>query len=174
MSLALYGSKAAGDMPLRASIRSRKPGASHSIEASRRATISTLRSMRDVAVGPSGVLSGRAHARHPTRSAAQRKKSWRPTTPYRVLYSILRSLRMHQTFAGLGVYSHMGSALHVMLFLENLIRALLIFNGLRSSHCQRALLGYHYPTPLIGIMLYTAAHWAYLGRRRTTLAPLSA
>ena len=31
-----------------------------------------------------------------------------------------------------------------MLFLENLIRALLIFNGLRSRHCQRALLGYHY------------------------------
>ena len=25
------------------------------------------------------------------------------------------------------------------------IRALLIFNGLQSSHCQRALLGYHYP-----------------------------
>jgi ATP-dependent phosphofructokinase / diphosphate-dependent phosphofructokinase len=37
-----------------------------------------------------------------------------------------------------------GSALHVMLFLENLIRALLIFNGLRSQHGQRALLGYHY------------------------------
>jgi hypothetical protein len=32
-----------------------------------------------------------------------------------------------------------------MLFLENLIRALLIFNGLRSCHCQRALLVYHYP-----------------------------
>jgi hypothetical protein len=31
-----------------------------------------------------------------------------------------------------------------MLFLENLIRALLIFNELRSRHCQRALLGYHY------------------------------
>src|SRR5262249_49618466 len=28
---------------------------------------------------------------------------------------------------------------------ENLIRALLIFNGLRSRYCQRALLGYHYP-----------------------------
>src|SRR5215813_7335942 len=38
-----------------------------------------------------------------------------------------------------------GSALHVMLFLENLLRALLIFNGLRSRHCQRALLVYHYP-----------------------------
>jgi hypothetical protein len=38
-----------------------------------------------------------------------------------------------------------GSALHLMLFLENLIRALLIFNGLRSRHCQRALLIYHYP-----------------------------
>jgi hypothetical protein len=36
------------------------------------------------------------------------------------------------------------SAFHVMLFLENLIRALLIFNKLRSRHCQRALLGYHY------------------------------
>src|SRR6266446_8581255 len=32
-----------------------------------------------------------------------------------------------------------------MLFLENFIRALLIFNELRSRHCQRALLGYHYP-----------------------------
>jgi hypothetical protein len=30
----------------------------------------------------------------------------------------------------------LGIALHVMLFLENLIRALLIFNGLRSRHCQ--------------------------------------
>ena len=38
-----------------------------------------------------------------------------------------------------------GSALNVMLFLENLMRALLIFNRLRSRHCQRALLGYHYP-----------------------------
>jgi class 3 adenylate cyclase len=38
-----------------------------------------------------------------------------------------------------------GSALHVMLFLENLIRALLICNGLLSRHCQRALLVYHYP-----------------------------
>ena len=37
-----------------------------------------------------------------------------------------------------------GSALHVMLFFENLIRALLIFNGLRSRYCQRALLVYHY------------------------------
>ena len=38
-----------------------------------------------------------------------------------------------------------GSALHVMLFLKNLIRALWIFNGLRSRHCLRALLVYHYP-----------------------------
>src|SRR5262245_43872936 len=37
-----------------------------------------------------------------------------------------------------------GSALHVMLFFENLIRALLIFNGLRGRYCQRALLVYHY------------------------------
>jgi DNA-binding transcriptional LysR family regulator len=37
-----------------------------------------------------------------------------------------------------------GSALHVMLFFANLIRALLIFNGLRSRYCQRALLVYHY------------------------------
>jgi len=34
------------------------------------------------------------------------------------------------------------SALHVMLFFENLIRALSIFNGLRSRYCQRALLVY--------------------------------
>src|SRR5262245_30363261 len=40
---------------------------------------------------------------------------------------------------------HCGSALHVMLFLKNLLRALWIFNGLRSRHCQRALLVYHYP-----------------------------
>jgi hypothetical protein len=32
-----------------------------------------------------------------------------------------------------------------MLFLENHIRVLLIFNRLRCCHCQRALLGYHYP-----------------------------
>ena len=38
-----------------------------------------------------------------------------------------------------------GSALHVRLFFANLIRALLIFNGLRSRYCQRALLVYHYP-----------------------------
>jgi hypothetical protein len=38
-----------------------------------------------------------------------------------------------------------GSALHVMLFLENLIRALLISNGLRGRNYQRALLVYHYP-----------------------------
>src|SRR5215475_7904039 len=37
-------------------------------------------------------------------------------------------------------YQGEGSALHVMLFLENLIRALLIFNGLRNRRCQRALL----------------------------------
>jgi sugar phosphate permease len=37
-----------------------------------------------------------------------------------------------------------GSALHVMLFLENLIRALLVFNELWSRYCQRALLVYHY------------------------------
>src|SRR5215831_18626101 len=37
-----------------------------------------------------------------------------------------------------------GSALHVMLLLENLIQALLIFHGLRSRHGQRALLVYHY------------------------------
>src|SRR5262245_36834301 len=42
--------------------------------------------------------------------------------------------------------SKIGSALHVMLVLKNLIRALRIFNGLRSRHCQRALLVYHYPT----------------------------
>src|SRR5215475_11184619 len=41
--------------------------------------------------------------------------------------------------------SHHGSALHVMLFLENLIRTSLIFNGLLSRYCQRALLVYHYP-----------------------------
>ena len=34
-----------------------------------------------------------------------------------------------------------GSALHVMLFLKNPIRVLFIFNGLRSRHCPRALLG---------------------------------
>jgi putative transposase len=33
-----------------------------------------------------------------------------------------------------------------MLFLENTLQALFIFNGLRSRHCQRALLGYHYLT----------------------------
>jgi insertion element IS1 protein InsB len=31
-----------------------------------------------------------------------------------------------------------------MLFLENTLQALFIFNGLRSRHCQRALLGYYY------------------------------
>ena len=34
-----------------------------------------------------------------------------------------------------------GSARHVMLFLTNPIRAVCIFNALRSCHCPRALLG---------------------------------
>ena len=38
-----------------------------------------------------------------------------------------------------------GSALQVMLFLENTLQVIFIFNGLRIHHCQRALLGYHYP-----------------------------
>ena len=37
-----------------------------------------------------------------------------------------------------------GSALHVMLFLNNRLRPLFIFNRLRNCHCQPALLGYHY------------------------------
>jgi hypothetical protein len=37
-----------------------------------------------------------------------------------------------------------------MLFPENLIRALLIFSELRSRHCQRALLEYHYQTFCVG------------------------
>jgi hypothetical protein len=54
-----------------------------------------------------------------------------------------------------------GSALHVMLFLENLLRALLIFNGLRSRYCQRAFLVYHSPffwvgTGMPGIFTLTA------------------
>src|SRR5262245_4315786 len=44
-----------------------------------------------------------------------------------------------------------GSALHVMLCLENFIRALLIFNGLRSRYYQRALLGYHYQDDAIAL-----------------------
>src|SRR5262249_15799603 len=40
-----------------------------------------------------------------------------------------------------------GSALHVMLCLANPMRTLFVFNGLRSCHCQRASLGYHYPLP---------------------------
>ena len=43
------------------------------------------------------------------------------------------------------ITSRIGSALHVMLFLGNTLQALFIFNGLRRHHCQRALLGYHYP-----------------------------
>ena len=39
-----------------------------------------------------------------------------------------------------------------MLFLKNLIRALWIFNGLRSRHCQRALLVYHYPVETVRIL----------------------
>jgi hypothetical protein len=37
-----------------------------------------------------------------------------------------------------------GSALHVMLLLENSICTSFIFNELRRRHCQRALLGCHY------------------------------
>src|SRR5215470_13877378 len=36
-----------------------------------------------------------------------------------------------------------------MLFLENLIRALLIFNGLRGHDYQRALLVYHYLNTIV-------------------------
>jgi hypothetical protein len=60
-----------------------------------------------------------------------------------------------------------GSALHVILFLENLIRALLIFNGLRSCYCQRALLGYHYR---IGEVDTGKSYYQYhAGRRKTGL-----
>jgi hypothetical protein len=38
----------------------------------------------------------------------------------------------------------LGNALHVMLFLENPIRTLFVFNKLRSRYCQRALHGVHY------------------------------
>ena len=38
----------------------------------------------------------------------------------------------------------MGRALHGMLFLENPMRTLFVFNGLRSYHSRPALLGYHY------------------------------
>jgi hypothetical protein len=41
-------------------------------------------------------------------------------------------------------YADQGSALRVMLVLANLRRVLVIFNGVRSHHGQRALLGYHY------------------------------
>jgi hypothetical protein len=36
--------------------------------------------------------------------------------------------------------------------LKNLIRALLIFNGLRTHHGQRALLGYHYLFPSFSML----------------------
>jgi len=43
-----------------------------------------------------------------------------------------------------------GSALHVMLFLANLVQVLLILNELRSCYSPRALLGYHYRMRLSG------------------------
>ena len=55
----------------------------------------------------------------------------------RVLSPISR-MHFHQK------HSIFGSALHVMLLLENPICTSFIFNELRRRHCQRALLGYHY------------------------------
>jgi hypothetical protein len=50
-----------------------------------------------------------------------------------------------------------GSALHVMLFLENPIWTSCIFNRLRSRRCQRALHGVHYQRHrVIGCRAYTA------------------
>jgi hypothetical protein len=43
-----------------------------------------------------------------------------------------------------------GGALHVRPLLENPVRTLLIFNGLQSRYCRKALLGYHYRAPLVG------------------------
>jgi hypothetical protein len=78
-----------------------------------------------------------------------------PTLPSRTYvlrhFGGLASLRVRAGLApGASGHGGMGSALHVMLFLANLIRALLIFNGLRSRHYQRALLGYHYRPPKPG------------------------
>ena len=65
------------------------------------------------------------------------------------------------------------SALHGRLFPEHFIQALLIFNGLRSNHCQRAFLGYYYPhflttrtwTPRTKgpVMRIALSRWALLG-----------
>src|SRR5262245_35960659 len=66
----------------------------------------------------------------------------------------------------------MGSALHVRLFAENLIRALLLFNELRSRHCQRALLRYHDPRrgarPACGF--YTTRLRVAVSRNHTALS----
>ena len=48
---------------------------------------------------------------------------------------------------------------HVMLFFENLIRALLMFNGLRSRYCQRALLVYHYQIERGFLTLRALPNW---------------
>src|SRR5437660_4283368 len=58
-----------------------------------------------------------------------------------------RSARQHLGGAcRLQAQAGKGRALHVMLFFENFIRALLICNELRSRYYQRALLVYHYPS----------------------------
>ena len=46
--------------------------------------------------------------------------------------------QMEAYVEALGPFDLKGSALHRMLLLENRIRALLIFNELRSCYCQRA------------------------------------
>src|SRR5438093_10511101 len=58
-----------------------------------------------------------------------------------------RSARQHLGGAcRLQAQAGKGRALHVMLFFENFIRALLICNEVRSRYYQRALLVYQYPS----------------------------
>src|SRR5919199_1752078 len=46
-----------------------------------------------------------------------------------------------------------------MLFLANLIQGLLILNGLRSRHCPRALLGYHYLLVFVAQAVPAGVSW---------------
>src|SRR5262245_54884393 len=73
-------------------------------------------------------------------------------TAYRQV--VVRRGRLHNSAFATPICRFGGSALHVMLFLENLIRVLLIFNGLRSRYCQRALLVYHYPLEALDMTVH--------------------
>ena len=125
--------------------------AQHVTGQGRRASAHAMRSLGWSGMDPVAVtLQSRVAAgSHPLPAPTEHRGGWKRgqggiVQPSRSRKSRLETLHLPQTRLPSTLPKARGSALHVRLFLENLIRALVLFNGLRSRHCQRALLGYHY------------------------------